>query len=53
MVASLAVQDCHCWDFIPCERVSVGFSSGAQIVCHLFSTAFPLESVSGVCPGRV
>lgn len=33
-----------------------GFSSTAQLVCHLFSTVFPLEfhsGVSGFCPGRV
>lgn len=33
-----------------------GFSNMTQLVCHLFSTIFPLEShsgVSGFCPGRV
>ena len=41
---------------IPCERVLVRLFSRAQLVCQLFSTAFPLEShssVSGFCPGRL
>lgn len=55
--AHLCCSGLHCgeWHFLG-ERNWFVFNSVAQLVCHLFSTVFPLEShsgVSGFCPGRV